>query len=135
MSLYAVIAFAGNGVGAFGGGWIELQPQLRWRWIQWIHLMQVSYLLSISVPLKILIQFVLSVTAAYFLVFILVVKETRPPVIHPLAKAGDQMISEKAGRDIARERKSDLRRKLYVSCTRPICKPTRTFSLNWECSF
>ena len=56
MSLFVVTAFAGNGIGAFGGGWIELQPKLHWRWIQWFHLMQISLLFSICIPSKVLIQ-------------------------------------------------------------------------------
>ena len=39
MSLFAVMALTGPGVGCVAAGWIEQNPHLEWRWIQWIHVM------------------------------------------------------------------------------------------------
>lgn len=42
MSIFSIVALAGNGFGPLIAGWIELNPRLGWRWIQWIQLMLVS---------------------------------------------------------------------------------------------
>ncbi|KAF8966270.1 major facilitator superfamily domain-containing protein [Flammula alnicola] len=107
MSFYSAIAFAGNGVGAFIGGWTETNPKLGWRWIQWIHVI---------------------IGGAYLLVIILVVEETRTSVIlgklaHRLRKTtGDQRY-----RAYSLDDNKTLRDMIYVSCTRPIyllfCEP------------
>jgi MFS family permease len=39
MSIFSIVALAGNGFGPLIGGWIEMNPRLEWRWIQWIQLM------------------------------------------------------------------------------------------------
>lgn len=41
MCLFAVSAIFGTGIGPVASGWIELT--LKWRWIQWIHLMYVIF--------------------------------------------------------------------------------------------
>jgi hypothetical protein len=44
MSFYALAAVGGTGLGPAAAGWIEMNPHLQWRWIQWIHMMSdVSY--------------------------------------------------------------------------------------------
>lgn len=42
MSIYALVAVGGTGLGPVAAGWIEMNPHLQWRWIQWIHMMSVS---------------------------------------------------------------------------------------------
>ncbi|KAJ8453507.1 hypothetical protein ONZ45_g19691 [Pleurotus djamor] len=39
MSTFAYAAFAGIALGPIIGGWIEMNPNLEWRWIQWAQLM------------------------------------------------------------------------------------------------
>lgn len=39
MALYSILAFGANGVGTIVAGWIEQNPKLQWKWIQWISLM------------------------------------------------------------------------------------------------
>lgn len=41
MSLFAIMALTGPGIGCVASGWIEQDPHLEWRWIQWIHVMYV----------------------------------------------------------------------------------------------
>lgn len=41
MSLFAIMALTGPGIGCVASGWIEQDPRLEWRWIQWIHVMYV----------------------------------------------------------------------------------------------
>lgn len=39
MAFFALAAIGGTGLGPVGAGWIEMDPRLEWRWIQWIHFM------------------------------------------------------------------------------------------------
>ena len=41
MSIFVLIGFGGNGLWPVYSGWIEMNPKLEWKWIQWIHMMQV----------------------------------------------------------------------------------------------
>ena len=41
MSIFALMAIGGTGVGPVYAGWIEMNSKLEWKWIQWIHMMQV----------------------------------------------------------------------------------------------
>jgi hypothetical protein len=41
MSVFALIALGGTGFGPVYSGRIEMNPKLEWKWIQWIHMMQV----------------------------------------------------------------------------------------------
>lgn len=42
MSLFAVAAIGGTGFGPIYAGWVEMNPRLGWRWIQWIQMMCVN---------------------------------------------------------------------------------------------
>ena len=39
MASFAAGAIGATGVGSLMAGWIEQNPHLEWRWIQWIHAM------------------------------------------------------------------------------------------------
>jgi hypothetical protein len=39
MSIFAFAALGAVGLGPVVGGWVEMNPRLGWRWIQWIHTM------------------------------------------------------------------------------------------------
>jgi len=41
MSIFALLAVGGTGFGPVYSGWIEMNPRLEWKWIHWIHMMQV----------------------------------------------------------------------------------------------
>lgn len=41
MSIYSLAALGGTGLGPVVAGWVEMNPHLQWRWIQWIHMMYV----------------------------------------------------------------------------------------------
>ena len=41
MSIFSLMAVGGTGFGPVYSGWIEINPKLEWKWIQWIHMMQV----------------------------------------------------------------------------------------------
>lgn len=38
MSIYSLAAIGGTGLGPIVAGWVEMNPRLQWRWIQWIHM-------------------------------------------------------------------------------------------------
>ena len=39
MALFSIAAIGGTGLGPVASGWIEMNPHLGWRWIQWIQMM------------------------------------------------------------------------------------------------
>jgi len=41
MAIYSLVGIGGTGLGPVAAGWIEMNPRLQWRWIQWIHMMSV----------------------------------------------------------------------------------------------
>lgn len=43
MSIYSLAALGGTGLGPVVAGWVEMNPRLQWRWIQWIHMMHVTF--------------------------------------------------------------------------------------------
>lgn len=43
MAFFAFAAVAATGLGPLIAGIIEADPRLGWRWIQWIHVMLVSW--------------------------------------------------------------------------------------------
>lgn len=54
MSIFSVAALGGTGLGPVIAGWVEMNPRLEWRWIQWIQMMFASPLFHISVTFNIL---------------------------------------------------------------------------------
>lgn len=53
MSLYALSVVASSGLGPMIAGWIEANPSLQWRWIQWIHAMCIVICFHLAVPVLI----------------------------------------------------------------------------------
>ena len=39
MSLFTLVNMTCTGFGPMISGWIEYDPRLQWRWIQWLHAM------------------------------------------------------------------------------------------------
>ncbi|EAU90060.1 multidrug transporter [Coprinopsis cinerea okayama7 len=98
MSLYSILAFGGNGIGTLMGGWIEMNPRLGWKWIQWISLI---------------------FGGALALVFFLVMQETRSAVItrKRVKASGEKQLESKVGLPPP---KLDLKAMLWISATRPL---------------
>ncbi|KAG0703948.1 MFS general substrate transporter [Suillus ampliporus] len=114
MSLYALAVIASAGLGPLVAGWIEANPSLEWRWIQWIHAI-VSGVYSISV--------------------FIFMRETRSTVIltslaHQMRKdTGDSRYHARS-----EENKPSLTSMIAISCARPLrllfTEPTvQSFSL------
>ncbi|KAH9004583.1 major facilitator superfamily domain-containing protein [Lactarius hatsudake] len=100
MSLFALSAIGGTGLGPVGGAWIEANPHLQWRWIQWFQ----------------------AIAAGVVLVaVVLLMRETRTSVVlTSIAKD----LRKRTGNEqymarIELERPS-LKSLLIISCTRPL---------------
>lgn len=100
MSLFALSAIGGTGLGPVGGAWIEANSHLQWRWIQWIQ----------------------AIAAGVVLVaLVLLMRETRTSVVlTSIAKD----LRKRTGNEqymarIELERPS-LKSLLIISCTRPL---------------
>ncbi|KAJ3715091.1 major facilitator superfamily domain-containing protein [Lentinula raphanica] len=100
MSLFSVAAIGGSGFGPLYAGWIQMNPRLQWRWIQWIQMI---------------------ITGFYLVLVPLISRETRSSII--LTRIARRM-RQKTGNPRYRARVEDERAKLstliWVSCTRPI---------------
>ncbi|KAJ3570415.1 hypothetical protein NP233_g4421 [Leucocoprinus birnbaumii] len=100
MSIFSIVALAGNGFGPLIAGWIELNPRLQWRWIQWIQLIYAG-------TYVILIPFILH--------------ETRSTIV--ITKIA-QRLRKKTGDKRYRARVEDegvnLKKLIWISCTRPV---------------
>lgn len=100
MSIFSIVALAGNGLGPLIAGWIELNPRLGWRWIQWIQLIYAG-------TYVILIPFILH--------------ETRSTIV--ITKIA-QRLRKKTGDKRYRARVEDeginLKKLIWISCTRPV---------------
>ncbi|OJA08592.1 hypothetical protein AZE42_04569 [Rhizopogon vesiculosus] len=100
MAVFALVNMVTNGLGSIISGWLELDPYLQWRWIQWIQGI---------------------VNGAYFLIGLLVMEETRSHIIlRGIAKklrkeTGDARYSVRG--DETRQKLSAM---IKTSCTRPI---------------
>lgn len=46
MSIFALTAIGGTGIGPVYAGWMEMNSRLEWKWIQWIQMMFVARFLS-----------------------------------------------------------------------------------------
>jgi multidrug resistance protein len=100
MAIIGLAAIAGSGIGPFVAGWIVMNHRLDWRWIQWVSA---------------------SLSGVCLLAIVLFMHETRSTVL--LAKLAKK-IRKETGDERYRARIEDdgvdLKRLIYVSCTRPI---------------
>ena len=124
MSLFALCAVGGTGMGPVIGGWIEANRHMGWRWIQWMNMMYVIY--SISQTNK---QNNLSClgessfSGANLVAICLILRETRSSII--LTRLARKMRKETADsryRARVEEEYPGLGHLVYISCTRPVRK-------------
>jgi len=125
MSIYSLAAVGGTGLGPVAAGWVEMNPHLQWRWIQWIHMMFV-----VSFTTFLLLLILSSLTGTILVLVVAVMKETRSTIILiKLAKKLRQDTGDHQYRARAEVERGNIRSLLYISCTRPLC--TLWFSLIW----
>ncbi|KZS99663.1 MFS general substrate transporter [Laetiporus sulphureus 93-53] len=100
MASFAAAAIGATGVGCLASGWIEQNPHLEWRWIQWIHAIFTGVFV-VAVPIF--------------------MKETRASVLLVrLAKKMRKETSDKRIRARIEDERASLGTLIYISCTRPI---------------
>ncbi|KAH6916322.1 multidrug transporter [Coprinopsis sp. MPI-PUGE-AT-0042] len=100
MSIYSSLALAGMGFGTVVGGWVEMNPHLQWRWIQWIFLI---------------------VGAVVAAAFSSIVRETRATFIaKKRAKAASSKQPERYGKPNSSAKNLNLKQLIWVSATRPL---------------
>jgi MFS family permease len=118
MSLYALGIIASMGLGPTIAGWIEANPSMGWRWIQWIHVMcgVISFRL---IP----VYHSCSVSGMYVVSVLLFMTETRSTVILTrIARQVRKDTRDSRYRARAEENKPALASMIAISCTRPLCK-------------
>src|SRR5258707_11537833 len=79
MSIYSLAAVGGTGLGPVAAGWVEMNPRLQWRWIQWIHMMFV-----VSFTTFLLLLMLSSLTGAILVLVVAVMKETTKTKMAPV---------------------------------------------------
>ncbi|KAF4610850.1 hypothetical protein D9613_006630 [Agrocybe pediades] len=100
MSIFAVVAVGGTGLGPVYAGWIEMNPNLEWRWIQWIQMIICGLFI-------VLLPFTMSETRASILL-------TR------IAKKMRKETGNHRYRARVEDERANLRTLIWISCTRPI---------------
>ncbi|THU86241.1 MFS polyamine transporter [Dendrothele bispora CBS 962.96] len=100
MCIFAVAALGGTGWGPLFAGWIEMNPKLQWRWIQWVQLI---------------------VCAVYLIMVPFIMRETRSSIIlRRLAKRIRKETGDNRYRARIEDQRVGLLTLIYVACTRPI---------------
>ncbi|KAF9078033.1 MFS polyamine transporter [Rhodocollybia butyracea] len=100
MSLFAVAAIGGTGFGPLYAGWVQMNPKLEWRWIQWIQMI---------------------ITAFDLLLVPIIMTETRSSVIlMGIAKRMRQETGNWRYRARIEDERTKLGTLIWMSCTRPI---------------
>ncbi|KAF8993764.1 MFS general substrate transporter [Cyathus striatus] len=100
MALFALMAVGGNGIGPFVGGWIEANPKLEWRWIQWIQMI---------------------ICALYVVLIPVVLRETRASVmLAKMAKKIRKRTGDNRYRARVEDERASLKSLILISCTRPV---------------
>ncbi|KZP26754.1 MFS general substrate transporter [Athelia psychrophila] len=100
MAIYSFAAMGGTGLGPIAAGFVEMNPRLQWRWIQWIHMI---------------------LTGVVLVLVIAFMSETRSTVILTrLARKLRKDTGNHRYRARVEDERGSFRNLLYVSCTRPL---------------
>lgn len=118
MSIFSLCAVGAAGLGPVFSGWMEMNPHLRWKWIQWIQLVLVIKLSSLLDRLKL----EPSVACVYTLLLTIVMKETRSSILLTrIARKLRKETGDSRYRARVEDEQASLSRLIWVSCTRPVC--------------
>ncbi|KAJ7483187.1 MFS polyamine transporter [Mycena latifolia] len=100
MAIFSLAALGGTGVGPVVAGWIEMNPKLEWRWVQWVQMI---------------------LCGTYSLVVPLVMRETRSSILLTrLARKLRKQTGNYRYRARIEDERASLTSLIFVSCTRPI---------------
>ena len=118
MSIFSLCAMGSAALGPVFSGWMEMNPHLRWKWIQWIQLMSVIRLSPFLDRLKL----EPSVACVYTLLLTVVMKETRSSILlTQIARKLRKETGDSRYRARVEDERASLSRLIWVSCTRPVC--------------
>jgi hypothetical protein len=120
MALFSLAALGGTGIGPVFAGWIEMNPHLEWRWIQWIQCMFVfspeplfAYFIELSI---------LRIWGVFLVLIPILMPETRVSItLTRMAKKLRKETGDGRYRARVEDERASLRSLIYISCTRPIC--------------
>ncbi|KAF8799275.1 MFS polyamine transporter [Phlegmacium glaucopus] len=100
MSIFALLALGGTGLGPVYGGWIEMNPKLGWKWIHWTQMM---------------------INGVYLVLLPFIMKETRSSIILTrIAKKVRKTTGDHRYRARVEDEKASLGTLIFISCTRPV---------------
>ncbi|KAJ6616963.1 MFS polyamine transporter [Mycena sp. CBHHK59/15] len=100
MAIFSVAALGGTGLGPVAAGWIEMNPKLEWRWIQWIQMI---------------------ICGAYSILVPMIMRETRSSILLTrLAKKIRKETGDHRYRARIEDERASLSTVIFISCTRPI---------------
>ncbi|KAJ7233034.1 MFS polyamine transporter [Mycena rebaudengoi] len=100
MAIFSIAAMGGTGLGPVAAGWVEMNPKLEWRWIQWIQMI-ICGVYSILVPI--------------------IMTETRSSILLTrLAKKIRKDTGDNRYRARIEDERASLTTLIFISCTRPI---------------
>ncbi|KII96068.1 hypothetical protein PLICRDRAFT_48991 [Plicaturopsis crispa FD-325 SS-3] len=115
MALMSVAGIGGQGLGPLVAGWIEMNPHLQWRWIQWIQLILIG---------------------AYLIMMPFTMQETRSLVL--LTRVARELRKEtgnEAYHSHAEVEHVSLWTRVWISCSRPVyllfTEPVLWFGFAW----
>ncbi|KAF8202324.1 MFS polyamine transporter [Pholiota molesta] len=100
MSIFALMAIGGTGIGPVYAGWMEMNPRLEWKWIQWSQMI---------------------ICGAYLVILLFVMKETRSSILLTrTAKKLRKLTGDHRYRARVEDERASLRTLIWISCTRPV---------------
>ncbi|KAF9461065.1 MFS polyamine transporter [Collybia nuda] len=99
MAIFVFSFVGGTGLGPIAAGWVEMNPHLEWRWIQWFQMMM----------------------CGIYIILLLFLKETRSAVLLTrIAKKKRKETGDNRYRARVEDERESLKHLIYISCTRPI---------------
>ncbi|KAJ7777218.1 MFS polyamine transporter [Mycena metata] len=100
MAIFSVAALGGTGLGPLISGWIEMNPRLEWRWIEWIQMI---------------------ICGTYSIVVPMIMRETRSSILLTrLARKIRKETGDHRYRARIEDERASLSTLIFISCTRPI---------------
>ncbi|KAJ6580957.1 MFS polyamine transporter [Mycena capillaripes] len=100
MAIFSLAAIGGTALGPLAAGWVEMNPKLGWRWIQWIQMI---------------------ICGVYSLIVPVVMRETRSSILLTrVAKRIRKETGDNRYRARIEDERASLTSLIFVSCTRPI---------------
>ncbi|KAJ7132372.1 MFS polyamine transporter [Mycena epipterygia] len=100
MAIFSAAALGGTGLGPVVAGWVEMNPKLEWRWVQWIQMI---------------------ICGAYSILVPIIMRETRSSILLTrLAKKTRKETGDHRYRARIEDERTSLLELIYISCTRPI---------------